>query len=314
MADTSDSDRRRISRATARRALQHRLVLARVGRFPTRRSAAEALGWSVRKQDLLESGDQIVAERDLPAIFEALGVDDREQASWQRLVEQSKARGWWDDFTDAELLPGAKEWVALEWGARRLRMFTGTTVPGLLQTAAYTRARLAAGLWGMAHEQLERFDTLKASRQAVLEPPDPLDYHVIVDEGLLHRPPRPAALDEQIRHIITIIDTHPNVTVQVVPYDAGLYAGQNGAFTILDFDDDGLVSVEPPLSEALFLDNFTARANYSRTFETLARDVAADPTTTRAMLEEAAARPDHRHRPTPPTAERRPSLSPALPN
>jgi hypothetical protein len=269
------------------------LVAARIGRFPTRRAAAEALGWSVRKQDLLESGDQIVGERDLPAIFEALELDeDGDRASWQRLVEQSKARGWWDDFTDGELLPGAKEWAALEWGARRIRAFAGTIVPGLMQTAGYTRARLAAGLWAMAHEQLKRFDALQSARQAVLDPPDPLEYHVILDEGMLHRPPKPAELSEQIDHLIAIIDSHPNVTVQVVPYAAGLYPGQNGAFTILDFEeDDGLVSVEPPLSGALLLDDFTARANYSRTFETLARDVAADPATTRAMLEEAASRP-----------------------
>lgn len=290
MPESTDSDQRRCSRATAQRALRHRLVAARVGRFPTRRAAAEALGWSVRKQDLLESGDQIVSERDLPAVFDAFGLeDDDDRAAWQRLVEQSKARGWWDDFTDDELLPGAKEWAALEWGSRRIRTFTGTIVPGLLQTPDYTRARLAAGLWAMAHEQLKRFDALRTARQAVLDPPDPLDYHVIVDEGLLHRPPKPAELSEQIRHLIDCIDTHPNLTVQVVPYDAGLYPGQNGAFTILDFDDDdGLVSVEPPLRGGIFLDDFTARANYSRTFETLARDLAADPATTRAMLERAA--------------------------
>jgi hypothetical protein len=292
MAETNHNDKRRCSRATAQRVLRHRLVAARVGHFPTRRAAAEAFGWSVRKQDLLESGDQIVAERDLPAIFDTLGIDADDQENWRRLVEQSKARGWWDDFTDAELLPGAKEWAALEWGARRIRTFTGTVVPGLVQTTDYTRARLAAGLWAMAHEQLKRFDVLQAARQAVLEPPDPLDYHVIVDEGLLHRPPKPAALGAQLRHIIEIIDTHPNVTVQVVPYDAGLYPGQNGAFTIFDFDeDDGLVSVEPPISEALLLDDFTARANFSRTFDTLARHIACDPTATRTMLEQAARQP-----------------------
>jgi hypothetical protein len=298
MVDSSDGDRERRSRATAQRALRQRFVAARVGRFPTRRAAAEALGWSVRKQDVLESGDQIVGERDLPAIFEAFGLGDGDgddggdedvRASWQRLVEQSKARGWWDGFADGELLPGCKEWIGLEWGARRVRAFTGTIVPGLLQTAGYTRARLGGGLWAMAQEQLDRFIVFQAARQAVLEPPDPLECHVIVDEGMLHRPPKPAELSEQIAHIVDVVDTHPNVTVQIVPYEAGLYAGQNGAFTILDFEeDDGVVSVEAPLSGALLLDDFTARANYSRTFEILARDVAADPATTRTMLERSA--------------------------
>lgn len=298
--DGPDGDRRRCSRATAQRALRQRFVEARVGRFATRRAAAQALGWSVRKQDALESGDQIVGERDLPAIFAAFGLGEGDdhaavRTSWQRLAEQSKARGWWDDFTGGDLLPGCEQWVALEWGARRARVFTRTIVPGLLQTAAYTRARLAAGLWAMAEEQLERFVAFQAARQAILEPPDPLECHVIVDEGMLHRSPKPAGLGEQIAHIVDVIDTHPNVTVQVVPYEAGLYPGQNGAFTILDFEgDDGLVSVEVPLGEALLLDDFTSRANYSRTFETLARDVAADPATTRALFERAADRPTPR--------------------
>jgi hypothetical protein len=291
MVETTEGDRWRCSRATAQRALRQRLVAARVGRFPTRRAAAAALGWSVRKQDLLESGGQLVGERDLPAIFDVFEMDDDVRGSWQRLVEQSIARGWWDDFDSSQLLPGAKEWVALEWGARRVRAFTGSFVPGLLQTAGYRRARLAAGLWAIAHEQLKWIDAFQTARQAVLDPPDPLEYHVVFDEGVLHRPPIPAGLREQLCHIVNVLDAHPNVTVQVVPYEAGLYPGQNGAYTILDFEeDDGLVRFEPPLSEALLLDDFTVRANYSRTFETLAGDIAADPATTWTMLEDAAAR------------------------
>src|SRR5262245_54527807 len=129
MPEMTDPNQRRSSTATAHRALRQRLVVARLGRFPTRRAAAKALGWSVRKQDLLESADQKLGERDLPAIFDVLEIDEADQAIWLRLVDQTRTRGWWDEFTDSELPPGAKQWAALEWGARRIRTFTGTVVP-----------------------------------------------------------------------------------------------------------------------------------------------------------------------------------------
>jgi hypothetical protein len=286
--DGSIGTQRRTSPIVDARNLRRRFLTARrAAGFDTRKAAADAFGFSLRKLDLIENGERSLLARDLDVVFDALAVPKEEHPEWRRLAEGARAKGWWDRFSEAELPPGAKRWASLEWGTRSVRGYTGTIVPGLLQTDEYTTAMVEVGVWRASPEEVRRFLSIKTHRRAVLDEPDPLDYRVIFDESVLHRDAAPGLMARQIEHILDVIDAHPNVSVQVVLFSSGLYPAGAGAFTLLDFGidgDDGLLNIEADFSTSLFVEDFAQIATYSRLFEKTARDVAESAESTAKVL------------------------------
>ena len=196
------------------------------------------------------------------------------------MADLAKTKGWWDAVDDADLSQPGKRFVGLEWGARRIRTFDGSIMPALLQIPAYTVAALEAGVVTRPPEQIRSLLGVRRHRQRVLGRPDPLDYHVILDEAALRRPGGDAeTMGAQLDHILDLVRTRPNVKVQVVPFSAGLYSGQSGTFVIMDFDssdaDPGLVHIEPGFAASHYLDQRSDVYLYSRVFQSLL-DVALD--------------------------------------
>jgi transcriptional regulator with XRE-family HTH domain len=119
--------------------------------------------------------------------------------------------------------------------AATLCMFEHSLVPGLLQTPEYARAVLET----KPNTTVDEIDNLvsgRMTRQSVLgrdDPPAPLMY-ALIDEGALNRPVAPPAMmHDQLAHLVDL-SRMPNVTIQVVPYDAGGHSGLLGAFVIAD--------------------------------------------------------------------------------
>jgi hypothetical protein len=279
-------DGRRISRAVARRELRQRLVAARESGFPSRKQAATALGWSARKQDLLEAGVQPLSLSDLAKAFEVLDVPLPDRARWEQLAVDSRQQGWWDRFSDTEISPRAKRYAATEWGCARVRTWTGSIVPGLLQTDEYS-LELLKSVDVASTEQLDRFRRARQHRRRILDEPDPADYHAICDESTFLRRLPPGVMEAQVARIVEVAESHPNVTVQIVPFAAGLHMGQACAFTLLGFDiehDHGEVILEPDLVHATHQESFADVALYSGVFEKL-RKVAVSPSESLTMLQ-----------------------------
>lgn len=137
--------------------------------------------------------------------------------------------------------------AALEQVATEIREFSAMFVPGLLQTAEY--ARVVEGLRTAAPDYYEpRFDAgnvpastedrvrMRLARQQLLEPPNPVRLHTVLDAGvLMRRLPDPGIMRRQIEHLVQV-SRRPNVTIQVMPFEAGLYPGAEGSYwSILDF-------------------------------------------------------------------------------
>jgi hypothetical protein len=292
VGDRDDSGRR-VSSVLARRELLRRFIQARRDAgFPSRELAAEALGWSTRKQALLESDEQAIPLKDLDVILTTFKVPDGDWATWHQLARQARDRGWWDAYDEADLSEEGKRYIGYEWGARRIRSFDGSIMPALLQIPAYTTAALQASLIDRPPEQISRLLTVRRQRQRALAPPDPLAYHVIMDEAALHRPANDAdMMRAQLSHIIDMVQTRPNLTVQVVPFSAGLYAGQSGTFVIMDFDsqdnDPGLVHVEPGFTSSLYVEDRGDIYFYSLVFQRLL-DVSLSPVESLDLLRTVA--------------------------
>ncbi|MGI5212201.1 helix-turn-helix domain-containing protein [Plantactinospora sp. CA-290183] len=137
-------------------------------------------------------------------------------------ARRGAAPEWFRPFGDYE-----REAVAL-------RTFEPLYVPGLLQTEAYARAVLAGGL--LDAEQAEARLAIRLDRQAtILDGPRPPLATFVVDEAALLRGD-PEIMREQVAHLIEL-SHRPRVFLHLVPFSAGVYVGQSGAFALVTLED-----------------------------------------------------------------------------
>jgi hypothetical protein len=80
----------------------------------------------------------------------------------------------------------------------------------------------------------------------------------LIDEGVLHRPVAPrAVMRSQLSHLVEM-SRRPNVTIQVVPYEAGGHTGLLGAFSVAETGTrDAIVFVEDIADGRVFEDDAT---------------------------------------------------------
>lgn len=269
-----------------RRHLARRLELARRESGHTQATAARALGWSPRKQALLEAGDQVISSRDLDAVLPGLAVPAEEWPDWRERVAFARSKGWWDAYGDEDLSLAAKFYVGCEHGTVRLRSFQNVVVPGLLQTAAYREALLRRGaLTPRPEEQLAAMLRASHQRWRLLGEPDPIEVRAVLDEVVLHRPMGPpAVMGAQIAHLADLADHRPHVTVQVVPLGTGPYPSFTSAFAIHDLgDDESFVHREHAPDRTIYLEERADVYLYSQVFERLT-EVALSPSDSIQML------------------------------
>jgi hypothetical protein len=139
----------------------------------------------------------------------------------------------------------------LEAGAQTIREFQMTFVPGLLQTAGFTHARVdAEGGAGASVITAEKAIEARIGRQRMLRRPGGPSYEVILDELAIRRVAAPPeVVKAQLYHVAATANGSPKITVRVLPVDAviGGYAVPRSAFSIYTFtdpDDPTVVAVD----------------------------------------------------------------------
>lgn len=163
------------------------------------------------------------------------------------------------------------EWVDSERKAISLRSWEPLLIPGLLQTADYARAIVAADP-ETAEEQLDELVAARLERQAILSRPNPPTLWVVLDEMVLHR----LVGTRRVTHdqLLHLADTshRSNVAIQVVPTEVGMHAGLLGGFAIAAFDNEpSTVYMESPdQGQTTQLPSVVRRL--ARTFDTLRAD------------------------------------------
>ncbi|MGW7427495.1 helix-turn-helix domain-containing protein [Streptomyces sp. NPDC054813] len=183
--------------------------------------AARAVGFSAPKLSRIESGKgrRPPAEADVRALLELYKTDEHEAQVLLQLLRRAGEPGWWQRF-DKRLMP---EWfdrlVGLQEAATTIRTFEIQHVPGLLQTAAYTRAVVERGLPTAPAREVQRRIELRMRRRELLERADPPQLWAIIDESVLLRVlGGPEVMREQLQHLVDMAQ-RPHVTVQIVPLD-----------------------------------------------------------------------------------------------
>ena len=279
---------RRQSPVVARRELRRRVTAARSLHFASREEAANALGWTVRVQNAIETGQSLPSEDQLARMFTVLDVEGADHDLWRRLTAAARTRGWWDTYDDADLSRSAKRFIGYEAGATKVRVFAGAFVAALLQTREYRTSLLTNQVGTPAPERIERLLEVHDRRKAVLEGPKPLEYHMILDESALYRHAGPGVIAGQLDHLIRLAESASHVTIQVVTYDAGLYRALSDTMTLLWFGrpGDGLGYVERATGQDDYVEG-PDLYGYSSTFEELAQERARTPDDTLDTLRAA---------------------------
>jgi len=226
--------------------------------------AGEVIRATHSKISRLERGRSTPRQRDVADLLSLYGVtDEAEREKILVLARQSRAPGWWQRYSD--ILPKWLElYIGLEKAASVIRAYEVQFIHGLMQTEDYARAVIVIGNADAKAEEIDRRISLRMRRQQLLTQPDAPGLWAVLDEATLRRSPAgPAVMRAQLAHLLELTDL-PNVTLQIVPFDAGPHAAAGGPFTILRFPEPDLPDVVylEQLHSALYVDEPDEVAKY----------------------------------------------------
>ena len=181
--------------------------------------AARSVGFSGAKLSRIESGKgrRPPTETDVRALLELYGTDDYEASVLLKLLRRAGEPGWWQRY-DKRLMP---EWfdrlVGLQEAAATIRTFEIQYVPGLLQTADYTRAVVGRGLPNAPASEVQRRVELRMRRAQLLLREDAPRLWAVIDESVLLRVLGDrTVMRDQLDHLARMAE-RTNVTLQIVP-------------------------------------------------------------------------------------------------
>jgi transcriptional regulator with XRE-family HTH domain len=217
---------------------------------------AERLECSASKVSRIETGHTTATPRDVRDMLAIYGIVGTECDELVQIAREARQKGWWHPYST--VLTGA--YVGLEAAASSVRAYEQQVVPGLLQTADYAKAMIRAARPDITADEVERRVRVRLGRQSLLIQDDPIDLWVVLDEAVVSRP---VGGDEvmcaQLERLVKAADL-PNVTLQILPFEAGAHAGMDGTFAILDFP-------EPSDPDVVYAENATGGLFLEKTDE-----------------------------------------------
>ncbi|MEV0403956.1 helix-turn-helix transcriptional regulator [Actinoallomurus sp. NPDC050550] len=200
---------------------------------------AARLEWAPSKLTRMERNEgKRYDVNDIALLCEIYGTDDRLRDHLMQLARDGRKRGWWDPY-DKMLSEATTTFIGLEAEAASVLVFEPLTVPGLLQTEDYAHAVMRASAANLSEEQIQTRIDVRMRRQKALYEDPPLEVFAVLDEGVLRRQVGgPEVMRAQREHLRRVAELS-NVTVQVIPFDAGAHPGMSSSFNILQFPEPG---------------------------------------------------------------------------
>jgi transcriptional regulator with XRE-family HTH domain len=235
---------------------------------------ARRLDWQASRISRLENRQSGITGPDLRKLLDLYQVEDQEYRAYlAELARRLNERGWWNRYA-GQIASSLADLISLEEEARTIRTFEQELMPGLLQIPEYAQEIFRDGWPTNTAEEVKRRVEVRMERQQVLARPDPPPprFSVVLGEGVLRRPVggREVML-RQLEALMRLPQDHPNVTIQVLPFAAGVHPAMVGPFTMLTFpdpDDLGLVHLENAAS-SLFLEEPAQTRVYDEIWSTL---------------------------------------------
>ncbi|TCP53980.1 helix-turn-helix protein [Tamaricihabitans halophyticus] len=218
---------------TARlRGLAAELIDARLEANLNTRDAAKAIGVSAATLNRMENGNRAVSPEDVAALLAVYGVTGLERERVLDLARKATQPGWWE-ITSGSLPEELPALITFEAEATRIVHAAMLRIPGLLQTAEYTRAVMTTT--GVPDEEANTRVSARLGRQAILSKAQPPQYTAIIDEAALRRPIGTTGLMiGQLRKLIASAQ-QPNIDVRVIPFAHGAHTGLDGSYVLMEF-------------------------------------------------------------------------------
>jgi transcriptional regulator with XRE-family HTH domain len=254
------------------------------------KDVATRLGWSASKVSRIENGRTGIATDDLEDMLGLYRVPEEQAARLRRLAPSARPKGWWDAYADT-LSAGYANLIRLEAGSRSLRCYAALVPHALLQAPEYVREVVQATWEPPSPAEVDRRVQVCRRRQDVLDadrPAGALELFAVIDESVLHRDVRtPGVRRGQLEHLLAAA-RRPNVTIQVLPYAAGLPPVTAGSFSVLESLATGAPDVVylENKTRIFFLDADVEVHRYTRAFD-LVSSMALRPDESLTMIEEA---------------------------
>lgn len=236
--------------------------------------AAETL-ISTSKLSRLETGQGVPQPRDIRDLINFYGAERGAAERIRRYMNEGRRQAWWKEYS-AVLSESVDTFLDYESGASVIRIYAPMVLPGLLQTGPYARRLLTTLYPHYRPEEVNNLVEVRLRRQeTVLRTGDDATRLIaVIDEAALRRARAMSDGEDakaQLMHIHGI-SRRRNVSIQVLPLDAGLHAGVMGIFTVFQFADDidrDIVSVETHSGDR-YLEEQSSVLEYLRLFDAVA--------------------------------------------
>jgi transcriptional regulator with XRE-family HTH domain len=241
-----------------RRRLRAELRAARLRKGLTQDQVARAMEWSLSKMNRIEKAKTGISANDLRALLPEYDITDKEQTEQLlALARAARQPGWWSQYS--EVAPsGLLELIDYESAASAVSQFETMFVPGILQVEDYASAILQAFYDEKpTAERVAALVELRTKRRDLLSSENPPRFSFVLDESVIHRQVgSPAITSRQFRHLVTVAKLS-NVTIQIVPFTAGLHPGMTYPFEVVQFEDtpdENIVFIEGPRGDDIIDD------------------------------------------------------------
>jgi len=258
-----------------RRRLRGELRRIRQETGETQEQVAAAMDWSLSKLIRIENGSVGISTNDLKVLLGHYGIVDSGRIDRLiALARAAKERSWWTVYNGIAT-PKLLQFVEYEAAALITRYFEPLLIPGLLQAEGYAREVIGKLGEQMPKDHLDALVALRMKRQELLEQGGPPPwFFFILDEGVVRRlVGGQDVMRGQIRHLIELADKD-NVTIEIVPFSAGLNRGMHGPFVVLEFPeeaDEDVLFLENPAGDLINRDDQEGIYVYREIFEELRR-------------------------------------------
>ena len=273
-----------------RRRLRTELREARQDAGLTQEAVAQQMDWSLSKIIRIETGSVGVSTNDLAALLRLYKVRDRQRV--KGLIELGKAsrkQTWWSKYRST-LDPTYFQFIEYETSASAIRSHGIIAVPGLLQTEEYAVATIGSYKVNHPPKTVKTLVEVRMKRQELLlgSSSNP-DLFFVIDEAVIHRLDGEEDLRKaQLEKLISLAE-RPGITIEIVPFAAGIYRGMGENFIILEFSGpvDDVIYFENLRDQILSHETTEEMTTYRELFESLRR-VSLGPEGTLNYLREVA--------------------------
>ncbi|MCF2526122.1 helix-turn-helix domain-containing protein [Yinghuangia soli] len=186
--------------------------------------------------------------------------------------------------SDPGLAAWFRRWARLERIAVSLYTYECRLVPGLLQSEAYARAVFEGTIPLLTDAQLDAQVAARLERQRMMTERPHVPFSFIVEEAVLRRR---FGDPDAMREMLSLVLEHSrprNVTLQVVPIEAGLHACLDGPLQLLQTPDGRRLAYAEGQQNGRLIADLKEVSLLHQRYDTL-RSQALNPDDSRDLLE-----------------------------